>query len=858
MSDFNRQEIHQDFDEFFPAQADVGKRSISIPAAKMLAALASMAVTAALVFNTCVDCFATQIWADSALLDVNVRNLQEYQDVDWQLTEEDGGIVRQGKLDTRQNTLPLEDLKPGTQYIITFTTQYEGETKPLGDYRFTTGNPSGTGPSGTPVPPGPPAPVTTPVPTAGPTASPVPSLSPSPSVSPSPTATPAVTATPAPVPPAAQPTAAPTVAPTVEPSTEPSQAPMPEASADTAQLISVTSEPDMGSGILVEFPFRMNSDNDFINTPVKYIIDYEITDANNTTTPYSEEVVIEDPGTFSAAQMFASIPYGGGVSGSATLVYSTEDLRTGEITADRQVTSEAFALSEIRFAGGGTVNDLVIDTTARTISGNVTFNVDRGPYASTVAGSQLTGNDVWLTVYRPGQRTQVAQWMMADTATTSQGENMTVSFENFDISNQMSSFTLGTSYTFEFSADGQWGVNGMMGASSAGYASDDYRFGQAPTAGTPEVVAGRPTSPPDVQIMYPFNLNSYVPVAGDTITVEETGYYLDYDGTVSTETAFSNTRTYVYNPGAETNEIIIDTENNLLYVTDTAGYENNYPEEIVYTANATFTYNGGTETLTSTCELSPYLFQGNQEVSLLNKITIDYDNITSQGTVYTIPYTVTLTDIVKGTGQLDVAEESISIDIYGMPVEGYTVSTGADGVTITGTAVVDTSQLDRQTNILSMNVYAEGMWTQDGVQLAGSYAYAHTEIRLVTYLVTFNEAVINSTVDTHGLSVSKVEIWYDDMFRPVTDYPAGVGLAPGEYVEIMVYLEGNVTQPLVVTPADRVTGVDAADVTVESPFPVDRGSYSAQEDNLISYYTYFIMPDGNVSITPTINIEPGA
>ena len=96
------------------------------------------------------------------------------------------------------------------------------------------------------------------------------------------------------------------------------------------------------------------------------------------------------------------------------------------------------------------------------------------------------------------------------------------------------------------------------------------------------------------------------------------------------------------------------------------------------------------------------------------------------------------------------------------------------------------------------------------------------------------------------------------MFRPVTDYPAGVGLAPGEYVEIMVYLEGNVTQPLVVTPADRVTGVDAADVTVESPLQVKQGSYSAREDNLLSYYTYFIMPDGNVSITPTINIEPGA
>ena len=45
MADFNRQEIHQDFDEFFPVQADVGKRSIKIPAAKMLAALVETVVS---------------------------------------------------------------------------------------------------------------------------------------------------------------------------------------------------------------------------------------------------------------------------------------------------------------------------------------------------------------------------------------------------------------------------------------------------------------------------------------------------------------------------------------------------------------------------------------------------------------------------------------------------------------------------------------------------------------------------------------------------------------------------------------------------------------------------------------------
>jgi len=857
MSDFNRQEIHQDFEEFFPVQADVEKRSVSIPAAKLLAAIASVAVTAALVFNTYVDCFATQIWQNSAVLNITISNLQEYQDVTWQLAEQDGELVRQGQLDAGKTELLLDNLDPDTKYIITFTTQEEGETKILGDYHFTTGAPSGNGPSGTPAPDGPPTPAVTQPP--APTATPAPSLSPSPS----PTATPVVTATPTPVPvlpavPTAAPTARPSVEPSAEPSVEPSQAPMPEASADTAQLISVTSEPDVGSGIIVEFPFWMNSDNDFINTPIKYIIDYEITDANNSTTPYSEEVEIEDPGTFSAAQMFASIPYGGGVSGSATLVYSTEDLRTGEITVDRQVTSDTFALSEIRFAGNGTVNDLVIDTTARTISGNVTFNVDRGPYASSVAGSQLVGKDIWLTVYRPGQWAPVAQWMVDDTATTSQGENMTVSFENFDISNQMDSFILGTSYRFEFSANGQWGVNGMMGASSTGYARREYQFGQytAPTAGTPKVVAVRPTSPPVVQIRYPFKLNSYVPVAGDTITVEETGYYLNYDGTVSTEADFSNTRTYVYDPGAETNEIVIDAENNM-YVTDTAGYGYNYPEDIVYTANATFTYNGGTETLTSTYELSPYKFLGNQEMSSLNKITIDYDNITSQGTVYTIPYTVTLNDIVKGTGRFDVAEESISIDVGGQVQEGYTVSITDDGVTIVGTAVVDTSLMEQESTILYMTAGAEGVWTQDGFELARSYGRAYTEIRLTSYFVTFKEAVINTALDNHGLTVSDIEIWYDSGYRRVTDYPAGVRFSPGENVEIIVYLEGNVAQLLMVTPADQVDGVASADFTVASPFRIERGNYPAQDGTSYSYFIRFIMPANGVAVTPSVNIEYG-
>ncbi len=216
MSDFNRQEIHQDFEEFFPVQADVEKRSVSIPAAKLLAAIASVAVTAALVFNTYVDCFATQIWQNSALLNIRISNLQEYQDVTWQLTEQDGEFVRQGQLDVGQTELPLENLDPDTKYIITFTTQEEGETKILGDYHFTTGAPSGAGPSGPPVPDGPPTPAVTqpPAPTSRPTAEP--------------TATPAVTATPTPVPVLpAVPTAAPTSRPTAEPTVAPTATPAP-------------------------------------------------------------------------------------------------------------------------------------------------------------------------------------------------------------------------------------------------------------------------------------------------------------------------------------------------------------------------------------------------------------------------------------------------------------------------------------------------------------------------------------------------------------------------------------------------------------------------------------------------------
>lgn len=243
MADFNRQEINQDFDEFFPVQADVGKRSIKIPAAQMLAALATMAVTAALVFNTYVDCFATRIWHDSALLDINVFNRQEYRTIDWQLTEEDGDAVRQGQLDPQQNTLTLENLTPGTAYVITFTTQAEDETKTIGDYRFTTGGP----PAATPAPAGTPAPTVTPTPVV--TATPEPTATPT--VTPVPTATPSPTQRPVIVPPAPAitatpvPTAAPTLRPTAQPSTEPSAEPTVEPTAEPTPepTVEPTAEP---------------------------------------------------------------------------------------------------------------------------------------------------------------------------------------------------------------------------------------------------------------------------------------------------------------------------------------------------------------------------------------------------------------------------------------------------------------------------------------------------------------------------------------------------------------------------------------------------------------------------------------
>ncbi|MBQ6850041.1 MAG: InlB B-repeat-containing protein [Oscillospiraceae bacterium] len=272
MADFNRQEIHQDFDEFFPVQADVGKRSIKIPAAKMLAALATMAVTAALVFNTYVDCFATQIWHNSALLDVNVLNRQEYRTIDWQLTEEDGDIVRQGQLDIHQQTLQIENLTPGTGYSITFTTQAEDETKIIGNYRFTTGSPPAAAPApvGTPAPAVTPTPVVTSTPaptvepTATPTATPVSTATPSPTqrsviVPPAPvvTATPAPTAVPTVRPtvrPSTEPTTEPTVEPTAEPTVEPTAEPSPEPTAEPTPVSYAVSVTAAGGGTVSANP----------------------------------------------------------------------------------------------------------------------------------------------------------------------------------------------------------------------------------------------------------------------------------------------------------------------------------------------------------------------------------------------------------------------------------------------------------------------------------------------------------------------------------------------------------------------------------------------------------------------------
>jgi len=91
----------------------------------------------------------------------------------------------------------------------------------------------------------------------------------------------------------------------------------------------------------------------------------------------------------------------------------------------------------------------------------------------------------------------------------------------------------------------------------------------------------------------------------------------------------------------------------------------------------------------------------------------------------------------------------------------------------------------------------------------------------------------------------------------VTDYPAGVRFSPGENVEIIVYLEGNVAQLLMVTPADQVDGVASADFTVASPFRIERGNYPAQDGTSYSYFIRFIMPANGVAVTPSVNIEYG-
>ena len=291
MSDFYSGEAHQNVSEFFPRKARTGKRSIKIPAAKMLAAIAGAAVTATLLFSAFVDCFASEILPTQATLNVSVMNLEREREVEWLLYEEGSDTpVQQGEMDSQRETIPIDNLDPDTKYRIVFITHTEDGEKQLGEYEFTT--PGQKAPAVSPLPSAVPPPPAQPTPPAV-----VPSPEPSPSISPSPSPSPSLSPSPTPTP-------------------EPTPPPIPAPIMGTPYLDNIAQGADSDPFSRLNFPYDLNSSDTYINEMVSMLVTYTIEEEGNEYTD-SYEITPENT-TAPDLDLF----YRGSLTSSAVLTYN--------------------------------------------------------------------------------------------------------------------------------------------------------------------------------------------------------------------------------------------------------------------------------------------------------------------------------------------------------------------------------------------------------------------------------------------------------------------------------------------------------------------------------------------------------
>ena len=734
MSDFYSGEAHQNVSEFFPRKARTGKRSIKIPAAKMLAAIAGAAVTATLLFSAFVDCFASEILPTQATLNVSVMNLEREREVEWLLYEEGSDTpVQQGEMDSQRETIPIDNLDSDTKYRIVFITHTDDGEKQLGEYEFTT--PGQKAPAVSPLPSAVPPPPAQPTPPAV-SPSPSPSVAPSPSPSPSPSVAPSVAPSAQPQPtvaPSIEPSVEPSAEPSVEPSVEPSPSPeIPVPSAGTPVLSNITAGTDGGpASMTFNFPFSMNSTADYTNEFVDVEITYSSEDFGYPVDENAAVTVTAAPdanGNVTVGWPLYASQFGS-TTAKATLRYNRINVSTGEVETDLTLDSDdlnvqaLFVGAESEDSNGLAITNLEADSETDRLTGTVTIDVGKGTYPAKNSVSQLNVYRIWFDIYNEeGKLVNTTRDIAIDYENLSADNSSATITTNFDISIADLGLALGETYKLYVRANGEWLLNSNPVGTSEAFGFERFKYGEAPVYVEPEAGTSEISSyiaPTDNTYNGWVGQYSFIPNDAEivSVTIDETiTEYSNINGTQAGSTTSSATYT------AE--QINTSEDGSLIYaehIGRTTMNANKYMYRYQATPVLTYTMPGDTtqKQLTGpSLDIDPYFYITYRDTAQsTNSMTINSVTDVGDGNVE-IDFSAQIKDVHVGNiGTLKPMSVTVSYysDSMGsnwidVPADSYEAE--PDGsITVTNAVITIPAERFNVYNELSLTLNVDSIWT---------------------------------------------------------------------------------------------------------------------------------------------------
>ena len=661
MADLHTGEFHQNVSEYFPMHSRVGKRKISIPGAKLIAAVATAAVAATLMLNTYVNCFATSIMPTSAQLDISVINPREDTVVEWQLVDPQGNVIDSGQVDDDQ--LVLDNLDPDTQYEIIFTQPAKDDQpeKQLGSYKFITGKGAKPGQTPTP-PPGPPGP------SKSPESKPEVSPSPSPSISPSPSPSPSISPSPSPTP---------TPAPTPKPTPA-----IPVPVMGTPYVDNVNQGADSDPYCTLNFPYEMYRNDTYDNDMVSLVVTYTIEEDGD---EYTDSFEITPENTDNpTVELF----YKGSLTSSAVLTFNrTEYDADGNVvgveenltvTSDQLNIQSLYINSEwdnnlVGWNGGVTLSNVEVDENNQ-LTAKMTVDVEGGKYTAkntvsefTVPYSNPESGDIGDIRYIiSGSDIGEIEGILDVTPATSTGSDITA---NIELDLRSLGLTAGETYTMEVLVDGSWLLEGVLLGSSNGRGTIEF----IPVATPPmyvETLFESYIHPTDdmgngIQLEYIFTQGDEGTITGLSVTDTVTWYDWETGAVIGSETkpaveyspdqfVENGVDIWMMHMGTTANEAVKETD-------DDAYYYSNYYFSYKSQAELTYTTGSGTETITTDeFVLDPAFYYYGSEG---NSITVDPDSIRQVDQGIELTVSGQLKNVHKG--------ENTRIEPYAVLIGGY-------------------------------------------------------------------------------------------------------------------------------------------------------------------------------------------